>query len=122
MPSARARRNVVGSVFRPRRAHPTPSVSVLRTGRVMLGERVGLWRAEMADTRRLKDIVEEALHSLVCICGGEKEPTRSFCIACYKALPASLRTSLNISSGNTFYQVWDECADYLKIETDRIPR
>lgn len=66
--------------------------------------------SESLDQQALRELGE-----LKCSgCGNAKQRGRTFCVACYKRLPANLRSALYKSFGNGYTQAWDESRDWLR--------
>ena len=76
----------------------------------------------MALSESLIDIALRELGSDTCICGSRKARGQSFCRECFFALPQGLRNRLYLTISEGYAEVHDEAKDYLKIETERIPR
>lgn len=76
----------------------------------------------MALSESLIDIALRELDSTVCVCGASKRRTRGFCRDCYFVLPAGLRRGLYLTLSDGYAEAHDECKDWLKINTERIPR
>lgn len=62
------------------------------------------------------------LDSTTCACGGQKRRGNSFCLTCYYALPQELRQRLYKALSDGYAQAYDEAKDWLRINTERIPR
>lgn len=64
----------------------------------------------------LIQIAIRELNALFCFCGGQKEPTRSFCRRCYFLLPNKLRRGLYKTLSDGYAEHYDACKDWLRIE------
>jgi hypothetical protein len=68
----------------------------------------------------LQKIALDDLESTKCVCGSAKYREKSFCSACYFSLPPDLQKQLYRPFSEGYAEVYDECKDYLKQETDRL--
>lgn len=73
----------------------------------------------MALTPSANDLAFRDLQSRECVCGSEKQPQRTFCLECYKALPANMQRALYKRIGSGYAEAYDEAKTYLHVEADR---
>jgi len=76
----------------------------------------------MALSESLIDIALRELDSTTCVCGEGKKRKESFCRKCYFALPRGLRNRLYLTISDGYAEIYDQCKDWLKENTERIPR
>lgn len=73
----------------------------------------------------MESLAQEALRELRsdrCVCRRAKKPKESFCSGCYFALPPAMRKTLYRMMSEGYAEHWDEARDWLRINTERIPK
>lgn len=68
--------------------------------------------SESLDAQALRELGETTCAG----CGKHKERGRSFCLPCYKRLPANMRQTLYRSFGSGYSTAYDEAKEWLKTQ------
>lgn len=67
------------------------------------------------DTSKYGNSYIDALMSNECACGKTKQPKKSFCYRCYKALPRDMQRDLYRRIGNGYEEAFEEAVKYLEV-------
>ncbi|MBU0516737.1 MAG: hypothetical protein KJ621_18430 [Proteobacteria bacterium] len=64
-------------------------------------------------SQKLVQYYLDQLKSRRCACGGKKQPMRSFCWYCYRALPQKMQWALYFRIGQGYRSAYEAALDHL---------